>query len=511
MPAPAIVWYDDGDVAESAALTFAPVNGIATAAQEVHVWNDKGTAINSDTATMFTITAYARDTGGAAFSQDDEAAASGWIEARAIGSAGTGIVDQTTPWTPIGKSMFLALYDVPKNCTRYIEVRINIPAGFGTEAKDVLLRARWAGAAQAMPTGTYEAGAQGIVSGVGDGLATWLCSGGALTASGTPDDKVNLDDVLIGLLAGQPACTLPEAITINGTDGASASLTSGKSYWVALSQAADGSIVQTKGVMGTSPLTVTARPTPLPNTIAFVEREYDGTIESGDIYDVRAFGAYLLTTSTGSLTGTLSAGQALLGNSLVRHTGTQAATFVGSDTNYLWLRPDGTLTVNQTGAAPVERALLLWEADTNGSGVTAVRDRREYLGRQVVVIQFQKSGTLAGGDYIYSVQPGNHAKIIRPYPGSVVFAVGSLGATSGSTKLDIEKSVGGAAFASLWPSSGTYDGRPDIAYNASDPASRASLPEEFDLEAGCRLRAKVVNVPGTASSDLTGVLLAEIS
>jgi len=69
MPAPVLQWWDSGDVAQATSLTFAPENGVATAAQTVHLWNDKGGTTGSDDATELHLTCYTRDQGDTTWSQ----------------------------------------------------------------------------------------------------------------------------------------------------------------------------------------------------------------------------------------------------------------------------------------------------------------------------------------------------------------------------------------------------------------------------------------------------------
>jgi hypothetical protein len=133
MPNPLIRWYNDDDVAESGELQFLDaVGGIATAAQEKHVWNDKGGTTSADTATEVEFWALSRDVGETEYSLDDDAARDGWLEMRMIASAGTGIVNQVTAWTPLGKAKKLYSGDIPSNCTRHAEFRMVAPASAGT-------------------------------------------------------------------------------------------------------------------------------------------------------------------------------------------------------------------------------------------------------------------------------------------------------------------------------------------------------------------------------------------
>jgi hypothetical protein len=243
----------------------------------------------------------------------------------------------------------------------------------------------------------------------------------------------------------------------------------------------------------------------------YVEREEDATIEQADIYDGRVFGGFAATTSAASLTPTISGGLALVGNQYVRHTGTNTVTLTASETNSVWVRPDGTFSVTIDGSRPVERALLLWTLVTDGSGVTTETDCRTWIGRGLHTLWLGTAGTLAASDYsdLPTLYPGRRAGFLRPV-GGVQIGLDGTGTTSGSTKVDVEYSAAGGAWTSIWPSSGTVDLRPTVAYNATDPTSRSAPIETYSVAAGSRFRSKVIAIPGGAdSSGLTVALLIE--
>jgi len=512
MAAPVIKWYETDGTTLAGVDTYTPTAGTPTAAQTTRVYNDNGGTASADDATELRITAVSRNAGDTNFTAEHSLAAGAYIECRAVGSGGVGVAAQTTEWTPVGKGKYLYLRDLPSNCYRTIETRINAPAGYGTADVEVLLDAVAAAPAVAIEDGHHESGAVGVCHGVGDGYFGALLEGGTLTASGSPDNIVHLD-LTTWIAAGVPHSLLPgigaAEVTINGTDGAAASLASGESYWVALSLASDGTVTQTKGSKGTSPLAVSARPTPLSDEplLGYVEREYDATIESGDIYqEDRVYGWFKATTSGASLVSVISGGQAMVDNRLITMTGATSVTLTASQTNYVYLNPAGTLSANITGARPNVRSLLLYVFTTDGSGVTATVDRRSYCGRRIHAMRFEKSGTLAGTNTVYSAWPSGSYGYILPCVG-VFLALGSAGSTSGSTICDLEQSNAGAGFTTIFTSQGTSNQRPTIAQGTSNAIDYGARPEVYTIYPWSRWRGVVDAIPGTASTDLSLTVL----
>ena len=234
MAAPVLAWYESDGTTVAGVDTYTPIAGTPTAAQTTRIYNDNGGAASADDATELRITAVSRDAGDTNFTAEHALSVGAYIECRAVGSGGTGVTAQTTEWTPVGKGKYLYLRDLPTNCYRTIETRINAPAGYGTADVEVLLRAVAAAPAVALEDGHHESGAVGVCHGVGDGRFGALLEGGTLTASGSPDSLVHLD-LTTWISAGVPWTLLPGVggaeITLNATDGAAASLASGESYW----------------------------------------------------------------------------------------------------------------------------------------------------------------------------------------------------------------------------------------------------------------------------------------
>ena len=486
MPAAVLAWFETDGTTAAGVDTYTPTAGTPTAAQTTRIYNDNGGAAAADDAPELRITALARTSGGVNFTAEHALAAGAYIECRAVGSGGTGVGAQTTEWTPVGKGKFLYLRDLPSDCYRTIETRINAPAGFGTEDVEVLLRAVANSPAVVIEDGHHESGAVGVCHGVGDGRFGALLEGGTLTATGSPDDDVNLD-LTTWIAAGVPWTLVPQAITLSANDSAAAALASGESYWCALTLASDGTVTQTKSVKGTSPLAVSARPTPPSDEplLGYVEREFDATIESGDIYqDERVYGWFKAESSGASLVVTISAGQAMVDNRLIIFNSTSNVTCTASDVTYVYLNPSGTFTANITGIRPTDRSLLLYEFTCDGTGVTATTDRRKFIGNRLITMTFEDSGALAGP--MYSSWPSGSKGYVLPLFG-VVLSLGVPGTVSGSTIADINKADAGS-FATIFTSQGTSDQRPQLAFGTGNYTDTGARPEVYDIGPWSRWR-----------------------
>ena len=506
MPNPVLAWYEEDDSALASALSFSPSNGTPTAEQTVHLWNDKDGTATADLATGVLVTALTRDDGSTdGYSFEDDAAANGWVEVKVVDQGGTDEPDpQATGWVPVGKNRYLSLRDIPSDGYHEIDVRINVPAGVGAQAKEVLIRATYGAIAEPLADGFWHSGQQGVRTELGDPDSTILLSGGAVTASGSPDEFVTVA-TWHALHAGVPTCLVTDAVELNQTAGDGA-IGSGEYYWAVLSAKSDGTVTTTKSDTLTAPHDPDERPDcPAGEVLlADVAVDYDaggGAIAAADIsVDRREYGCFALEYSAASLDVIASPVQAIVYGTLIRRTTGYDVTLAASDTSYLWLTPSGAVQATLDEIPPVDGSLMLWEATTNGSGVTAVVDRRRWLGGKQ--LQFSISGNLSAS--LASVHacvltgPGCY---IRPIRG-VEVSVGTTGDTSGATTVDVEYSNAGGAWTSIWPSAGTVDLRPSIAYNAANPLTTAQ-PETILLQPGARLRAIVDAIPGgTASANL---------
>ncbi|OHD17920.1 MAG: hypothetical protein A2Y38_13290 [Spirochaetes bacterium GWB1_59_5] len=514
MTAVTLTWLQSDDATPAGTLSFTSlIPGTPSAAQTVHLWNGQGDATVED-ATELLLTALQRDPGETDWEQDGSLAALRWVEIRAVGQAGTGISAQTTPWTPVGRNRYLSLMAIPGDCTRYLEVRVNVPAGAGTQDLEVLIRPYYAEPAQPIESGHYESGANGVRNGIGDTTFSALLSGGAITPNAPADDKVDIAD-LIWIHEGVPKAKLLHELTISNLDKNAAALVAGEAYWNTLSAGSGATITETKSAKGTAPLATSLREA-VPDgelLVGYVHRDFDAAIAAGDIYqEDKLLGCYAYQSASG-LVATLGPGHAIVDNTLIRHDRTQTATLTAASTNRIWLLPSGGLGITTTAAAPTDRALLLWELVTDGSTVTSSVDRRLWLGPRLVPISFRWGATLAATQKQHAIWPEPRSGWIRAL-GGVVFGLDDQGSgtASGATTADLELSNAGAAFATVFTSQGTADRRPSIAYNASDPTDRDAVPEVYEIPAFARLRGEIDAIPGggTAPTGAKMMVLVEV-
>ena len=500
MAAPKLRFYDSGDVAEASTLTFAPTAGTPTAAQELHLWNDEDGTAGSDTATEVRITALARTQGDTNYTQNDEVLTSGWLEVRAIGANGTGISVQTTSWQRIGNGRYLYLLDIPAECNRELEFRLNVPASAGSVTKEIKIRAVASKLSVTLSEGFMESGAQGVYSGLGDELFSGILQGGVVTATGTPDDDINIAN-LIWIHKGIGYCKLAHAVTLNGDDGSSVALSSGESYWATISCGASGTLTVTKSDLGTSPLAANLRE-PVPDgevLLCYVEREFDATIEQGDIYEEDRI-YYRFAYADDGLDVTIYPGIAIVGDEKVSLSRPSTITLADDDDSYVWLNPDGTLTAELAGVPPQDHSLLLWLFTAASGSVTVAVDRRTYIGRRLHVVQMFIPGTLSVSDKAYGMFPSMSRGRIRPVNG-VTFGVSATGTTSGATTATISKAEQGAtSFTSLFTSSGSNDQRPSVAYNATSLVDFDALPEVLEVGPMAMFELNIAAIPGGSDS-----------
>lgn len=93
---------------------------------------------------------------------------------------------------------------------------------------------------------------------------------------------------------------------------------------------------------------------------------------------------YTLSAGTG-LNANVSSGTCVVNGYYINSDATQAVSVTASQTNYIWLNEDGTLSSNTTGTNPGNE-LLLGTAVTDGSGVTSVSHQYDIINSQNVAI-----------------------------------------------------------------------------------------------------------------------------
>ena len=103
---------------------------------------------------------------------------------------------------------------------------------------------------------------------------------------------------------------------------------------------------------------------------------------------------YTLSAGTG-LNADVAAGTCMVNGYYINSDATQAVSVTASQTNYIWLNEDGTLSANTTGTNPGDE-LLLGTAVTDGSGVTSVSHDYNIKNSQYVYIRKSADEAVSG-------------------------------------------------------------------------------------------------------------------
>lgn len=490
MAAPQIRYYNAADSAELADLSFeVPTPGSPTIAQEVHIWNQKD-GEDAETARNLRLVALARDPGETYYLAAGRPYLDGrWIEARIIGALGDAIA-VSTAWTPLGAGGALALPDLPRDSAIKIETRLNVPMAGTPEEGPVAIEVLFRVFDQpAIPTGwgLSDAGCDGVLSGLGDGNFSGILVGGNVAEAGTPDNTVEVPYVA-GIDAGVPYGLAADSLTLSNLDGASAALASGQSYIALLSVSVDGWTV-TKGLKGASP----EKPI-LPageEPVAYVTVPYSAVITDAEVENAWTATRYKLTAA--GFVGTLGSGQTLVDNSLQRHTYPQTVSLTASSTNWVWMTRAGTVAKTTTAAPPAPRSLLLYEVDTDGSGVTAIRDRRLMVGPRPMRMVLAFLQELAEGDLsTLDMVDGNRDLLLDPeFLGALALTDPGDTPTASETRADLQFAAPGETWASIFPDAAFM---PAVAFDAADPIARECQPTTCVIPAGSRVRSIIDGV-----------------
>lgn len=506
MPATLEFW-DSAGSAQVATLTFSNVDpGTTSAAQALRVVGSVATSSSP------TLTLRQEDGSGNAVLAGLAAINGRWIEIRALG---TGTSSQAaTAWTPVGANRAFPLSPIASGEYTAIEIRYSPAATAAQGAIEFLVDADPGTNSTPLSQGISERGRDGVLSGLGDGAWSEILRASDVTEAGSPGASVDIPDSVY-MHAGVPYVELAQNVAIDENDLSASALGSGEAYWARISLDETG-IVVTKGDKASSPLDVADLPANpsghLP--LAYVERQQGNIVDSW-ITQEYTVGAFEPTYTSASLNLTVGPGRALVGNSLIRHTDESTVAISASSTSEVWLQSDGTYAATNDGSRPSTDALLLFDGVvSDGTGITALVDRREAMGGEAFPIRFDWSGTLADTDYAYASAPLARDLYLNP-ESACVFTIHTNGSgnTAGITKADIQYSDAGGSYATLFTSSGSDDRRPSVEHDDTDPSDRTALPEVLLIPAGSRLRAEIDRTEaydGTAPSDATLFLLCHM-
>jgi len=455
--------------------------------------DDSGGSV--DTAPSPALILRAEDEGGDLVTEGVRALDERWIEVETTGVSSDAVTSPATGWVPVGRNRWFNFVELPEGEWVQFRIRDNRPgsAPSGEIVYDIALESGQI--AQTLELGHSENYRDGILTGLNDG--TWgeaIYVSGDVTAQGSPDDTVQLPDLAWRCIDGEPRVLLSDALTIDNLDGSAAALIAGEAYYDVLSLAADGTITETKGDKATTPLDPLVDAPDVPSgeiPLARVHREFDDTIESADIVQLYTLGAYQMVTSGASLNVTIGAGRAMVDNRLIRRTAESVFALSVSETSYIWLLSSGSFSVTEDVSRPAAGVLLFYIATTDGSGVTDVLDRREWIGGERVDVSFQfQQGTIAGTEDVFLHFGKSRAGYVWPIRGASL-AVGSNGSgnAAGQLRVDVLATDGvGGAFTTIFT---TAAQRPTVVYNDTEPVAYSGLTEVCKIEPGARLEAQL--------------------
>lgn len=466
--------------------------GAAGAALAVDLINALGDA-GAETAEQVTLDLQGRPAGSSdPFSSTYRPVAERWFEVR-ITAALNGAPAVSYPWRSFGRGRpFVVPAPIAALQGYTIELRAVVPPGEADLEGEFALVLTWQAHALPLDLGHHVAGLRGLLTGLGDGEASFLVRGFELSASGSPDSNIQVadGDAIVG---GEPVTILAGAVATTAVDGNGDTLASGEAYPITLTLGPAG-FGQTKGAKATAPLSSTAwLPVPAGELLlGKVARPESGGITADDITQGQEFGLFAMT-GTG-LTRTLGAGAALADDHFVTYQRPTSITWPPSAAAArVWLvGPSGALVVTPTAAPPAPRSLALWGAVTGSSDVTTLTDLRTYCRIRRAEVRLRFAAMLTVGAYVYATTPDEGEFILR-VPGPVLATLDDLGttATAGATVFDVEQWTG-SAWASIFATS--PDRRPSIAYNAADLGAYG-YPVVTVLAPRTRLRAKVAALP----------------
>lgn len=520
MAAPRLRAYNQAGTALLQTITFSDVpKGEVSSTQTFRLVNDDS-QVSVDTATEVRLTVRQVDqVTGDAVLRGLRAVDERWIEMRGNGVGNSNSI--ITPWTPVGRARYLLLPQLAAGEYHEIEIRYAPPASAPSGEIEFKLEGEALGRLNALEQGHTESTKDGVISGVGDQSFSELVLGAAPTANGPPDDKINVPDLLF-IVAGRPRVKLAHSLTLNDQDASAQTIGVGEAYWATISLAADGSLTVTKSDKGTAPLgTGTIPDAPAGEILYTVVNRLQSGIDSAQI-DYRAIQARFEYVGATGLNVTLGKGWARVDNSLINTQVETPLTMTANSTNRIWAVSDSTgqFEVTTTATPPATRAYLLYEVTTDGSGVTAVVDKREYIGPELVRVEWSIAGGLSAGDAI-ALYPGRRPGYV-PGPRSLLVAIGDNGSgnATGQTRFEVSRSDEAGGWQTLFSSKATDDRRPVISYNATEPVLEEYLEgggrilmEELQIPAMSRLRLQTdqpVAYNGTAPSDARAVLLIEV-
>jgi hypothetical protein len=478
---PQLKWYDSLGVELSAAFSIVADPGAAGTAVTLQLINNKD-GTGAATATNIRVKGLFRDVGETRWlASGHEMGDNYYVEAKI--SAGINKTVRTTDYVPLGPGAYLDIPNLGNDEGVEIDVRLNPPAEALDDQAEIAFRVE---TRQFEPSvgGLTEAAGDGIYLGLDNERMTYWITAGDATEDATPDMDVLYPD-LVWISEGQIYGKGNGSVTLS-------TVSAGNERWAFLTGKNDGTVAVVYGTEVTAPATESDKPALPAGSVKLCEVLIDdgGVINDTDITNDWGDSLGFFGFTSSGLTATLGSGLAHVSNGFVIHRGKESVSLTASSTNYIFINSAGAFEITTDGSKPTNnpRALLIYEATTDGSGVTALVDRRVFTGR-MRVIRFEWLGTLSTGDFRYATLPRLADSQIQPII-SVVASIGTNAGTSGNTTFDVDVEDG--SWATIFTDASL---RPTIAWDDSPPVDLAAIPSVYQIPAGARVRAEVDGLP----------------
>jgi len=350
----------------------------------------------------------------------------------------------------------------------------------------------------ALGNGFFEGIGNGIVSGLGDSSRNFLIDFANVVQNPGGADSQVLVPKVFGWVNNLAGAVKEDLVDIGTDDSASAVPAGANKFYAALTF--DGSSVGiVKGLNGNPPVKPVIDES-LVYILAWVKQDSTGLIQDADIENVWNLDRFAVTTN--GLNIVIHHGIAQVNNNLLYHNKVTNFALTDNETNYLFLRNDRNFTLNITGEIDQEKEMPLYIFFTVAGVITQIVDLRRFIGVQVEKLDIYASGgpLLAISDVDYAHYNGSRKAYIISIYSSVIGGTGA-----GDTKVDINKSVDGSAFTTIFDDQNL---RPII--QGDDFHFNDAWPTDRVLEKNTRLEIEVDDIPATGPSKILITLNLEI-
>ncbi len=402
-----------------------------------------------------------------------------WGRIRVVGEDNAADPTWTAPrtdWQPVGAFAGVLLPRIPDGASVICEWAQQPPSSAEVETYRWGLTALYNEHARPLPP-SHDLYGRGVAPGTGDGTTSLVLRGLEVTASPAPDDEVHVSGGT-WLHHGVTLGDISRSAALDQTDSEGAALASGEAYLALLSRGADPTVLTvTKGAKAAAPV-APADPDEAVLEEVRVEYQAGGTSVLGpeDLTPRSPRGRFEVRAGVGRQI-ILAPGRAAAG-ATERYASLDRLLVPNDDaTSWVWLLGSGHPQLTADADRPEAGALLLAEVDVAAGAVTEIRDRRTYLGGEVVITL---SGAAGAAPLLVEDLLFEHELLFLE---AITFRLSDhAGATASETVADLE--VDGTT---IFTDQATEDLRPRIAWDAADLVDRAAIPQVTELRPGLLL------------------------